>query len=207
MMGEIREALSNRKDVVIPVAYPEYSTKRLLVMDFIEGIKITDKQGLAAAGIDLSGVTRLLVEVYADQVFHHHLLHGDPHPGNLLVQPGPRLVVLDHGLTVRVKPALAEAMAGVVRALGAHDFTALGKALNAAGLKMREGADILTLLQAVSLIFGGAGNMKVTTRLGSKIDRIPVDLLVLGRALGILNGITLQLDPHQNALATIARYI
>jgi hypothetical protein len=72
---------------------------------------------------------------------------------------------------------------------------------------MREGADILTLLQAVSLIFGGAGNMKVTTRLGSKIDRIPVDLLVLGRALGILNGITLQLDPHQNALATIARYI
>lgn len=207
MMGEMREALANRTDVVIPRTYPELSTKRLLVMDFIEGIKITDIEGLHAANINLADITRILVEVYADQVFHHHLLHGDPHPGNLLVQPGPRLVILDHGLTVRIKPALADAMAGVVRALNRNDFAALGVELEAAGLKMRGGADIFTLLQAVSLIFGGAGNIKVTTRLGAKLDKVPVDLLVLGRTLGILNGITLQLDPRQSALATVTRYI
>ena len=207
MMGIMREALSNRKDVLIPRTYPEFSSKRLLVMDFIEGIKITNKPGLEAANLNLSEVTRILVEVYADQVFHHHLLHGDPHPGNLLVQPGPRLVILDHGLTVRVKPALAEAMARVVRALEANDFTELGRALEMAGLKMRAGADIFTLLQAVSLIFGGTGNIKVTTQLGAKIDKVPVDLLVLGRTLGILNGITLQLDPQQSALATVTHYI
>ncbi|HEX2913692.1 MAG TPA: AarF/UbiB family protein [Chloroflexia bacterium] len=209
MMQKLQTALANRNDVFIPQVVPELTTERLLVMDFAEGIKITDRSGMEAAGINPSDVTRLLVDVYSEQVFRHHLLHADPHPGNLLVQPGPRLVMLDHGLTVEVSPSLADAMREVVRALVVNDFQALGEALSSAGLKTAKGVDIMTLLQTVSVIFGGTGSdvVKVTTQLGSKIGKIPVDLLLLGRALGILNGITLQLDPTQSALATIAMYV
>lgn len=209
-MEELRSALSNRADVVIPTAYPQYSTRRMLVMEYMEGIKVTDQTALQAAGINPSDVVRLINEVYAEQVFRHHLLHADPHPGNILVQPGPRLVLLDHGITVKLTPKLAQAMGEMVKALVGGDFEALAEALTAAGLKLPKGVDIITLLQVVGVIFGGTGKEhlgEVGSQLGASIGQIPVDLMVVGRALGMLNGISLQLDPDQDALQAVAGYV
>lgn len=208
-MEELRVALANRPDVVVPNNFPEFSTERLLVMDYIEGIKITDKDALEAAGINPGEVVRLLNEAYAEQVFRHHLLHADPHPGNILVQPGPRLVLLDHGLTVHLKPALAQAMGEMVKALVAGDLEAVATSLRASGLKVAKGVDLPTLLQLVGVILGGTGThslIEVGSRLSSSVGQIPTDLLLIGRALGMLNGIALQLDPDQDTLSTVASY-
>jgi predicted unusual protein kinase regulating ubiquinone biosynthesis (AarF/ABC1/UbiB family) len=209
-MSELRQALANRNDVVIPVSFPEYSTKRLLVMEFVEGIKVNDRPALEAAGINPSEVVRLLNEVYAEQVFHHHFFHADPHPGNILVQPGPRLVLLDHGLTVRLAPALVKAMGEMVQALVVGDFEAVARSLKAAGLELPEGVDVPTLLHVIGVIFGGAGQQllgKVSSQLSETVGYIPTDLLLVGRALGMLNGISLQLDPDQETLKTVAAYV
>ena len=210
LMTELGKAFAGRDNVVVPVAYPEYSTGSLLVMEYIEGIKITDKVALEAHGIDVSEVVRLLNEIYAEQVFKFHLMHADPHPGNLMVQPGPRIVLLDHGLTVHLKPELAHAMGRMVKALLEVDFDELLQAFNSAGLKLAEGVDIGTLLQVAGVIFGGEEERNLAQiggQLGRSVGEIPADLLLVGRALGMLNGICLQLDPNQATLETVAAYV
>ena len=109
-MTALRTALAHRSDALIPAYIPKLSTERLLVMDYINGIKITDREALEQAGISPHEVARLLNELYAEQMLHLGILHADPHPGNLRVQPGPRLVLLDHGLTVPLAPSLVEAL-------------------------------------------------------------------------------------------------
>src|SRR5438034_8993052 len=105
-MTSLRTALAYRPDALVPTVMSDLSTERLLVMDYINGIKITDREALEQAGISPHEVARLLNELYAEQMLHLGILHADPHPGNLRVQPGPRPVLLDHGLTVPLAPSL-----------------------------------------------------------------------------------------------------
>ena len=79
-------------------------------MEYIEGIKITDCETLEQAGIPRHDVAWLLDHLYANQMLHLGILDADPHPGNLLVQPGPRLVLLDRGLTVSLVPSLVTSL-------------------------------------------------------------------------------------------------
>jgi len=107
-MMRLRAALGYRSDVIVPAFFPDLSTGRLLVMGCIEGIKITKREALERAG-------KLLNYVYGDQMLRLGILHADPHPGNLLVQPGPRIVLLDHGLTVSLAPSLVNALNRLVQ--------------------------------------------------------------------------------------------
>ena len=212
-MAELRVALLHRTDVVIPELIQELSTERILVMEFINGIKITDRTALMDAGISPSAVARLLNEVYAEQIFRLGMLHADPHPGNLFVQSGPRLVLLDHGLTVPLKPTLVQALGEMVHALLVADFDRLTKALTQAGMQFDKQVDISTLLQLVGVLLGGEQDktsmdtLDVGQQLGKSIGRIPVELILMGRALGLIDGITKQLDPDTNALEIVADYV
>lgn len=212
-MTELRAALRHRTDVLVPTVIPDLSTERLLVMEFVDGIKITDRAAMSHADISPTAIARLLNDVYAEQIFRLGMLHADPHPGNLLVQPGPRLVLLDHGLTVPLKPMLVQALGEMVQALLVLDFDRLTEALAAAGLQLDEQVDITTLMQLVGVLLGGeqdkpAMNTRdVGQELGRSIGHIPVELILMGRALGLLDGITKQLDPDLDALEIVAGYI
>ena len=218
-MTSLRAALAHRADVVVPTVIPELSTARLLVMEYIHGIKITDREALEQAGISPHEVARVLNDVYAEQMLHLGILHADPHPGNLLVQPGPRLVLLDHGLTVQLAPSLVNALRKMVQALAAGDFDALIKALGEAGLRFDEHVDLAMLLQLVGVLLGNeqatasdemAGDEDAVTaglQLGKSIGTIPTDLMLVGRALGLLDGITKQLDPSMDTIEIIAHYV
>jgi predicted unusual protein kinase regulating ubiquinone biosynthesis (AarF/ABC1/UbiB family) len=212
-MAELRVALLHRTDVVIPESIQELSTERILVMEFINGIKINDRAALLEAGISPSTVARLLNDVYAEQIFRLGMLHADPHPGNLLVQPGPRLVLLDHGLTVPLKSSLLQALDEMVRALLVADFERLTKALTQAGMQFDKQVDINTLLQLVGVLLGGEqdkysmATLDVGQQLGKSIGLISIELILMGRALGLIDGITKQLDPDINALEIVADYV
>lgn len=212
-MAELRAALQHRTDVVVPEGIPELSTKRLLVMEFIGGIKITDRAALLEADISPLAVAQLLNDVFAEQVFHLGILHADPHPGNLFVQPGPKLVLLDHGLTVHLKPTLVHALGEMVQALLVADFERLTKALAEAGLQLDKEVDIATLLHLVGVLLSGEQEVSaidtsgIGQQLGRSIGHIPTDLILVGRALGLLDGITKQLDPSLDALEVITGYV
>jgi predicted unusual protein kinase regulating ubiquinone biosynthesis (AarF/ABC1/UbiB family) len=212
-LAELRAALRHRTDVLVPKAVLELSTEHLLVMEFIDGVKITDRAAILDAGISPSMVARLLNDVYAEQIFRLGILHADPHPGNLFVQPGPKLVLLDHGLTVPLKPALVEALGEMVNALLVADFDRLTKALAQAGMQLDQQVDISTLLQLVGVLLGGEQDkaemdtLEVGKQVGKSIGQIPVELILMGRALGLLDGITKQLDPVVDALEIVAGYV
>jgi predicted unusual protein kinase regulating ubiquinone biosynthesis (AarF/ABC1/UbiB family) len=220
---DLREALGDREDVLVPKVVEGMNTERLLVMEYVEGVKITDRQGLVSAGLDPSRVAEQLVEVYAEQLFQRGVFHADPHPGNLFVQPGeygPVLVLLDHGLTVTVPPDLVEAMKGAIEALTEGDFDALTGALQKAGLEISPNLDLDTLLGLVGVLFGsdqtgeengqgageGTGLPQFGLKLGASIGHIPNDLLLVGRAIGLIDGITRQLDPDVDTIEIVARY-
>jgi ubiquinone biosynthesis protein len=217
-MTALRTALAHRSDALIPVYIPELSTEHLLVMEFINGIKITDREALEQAGISPHEVAQLLNDLYADQMLHLGILHADPHPGNLRVQPGPRLVLLDHGLTVPLAPSLVDALRKMVQALTRGDFDGLTKALTEAGLKFNKEVDLTSLLQLVGVLLGNdqasgsdetAGDVdavEVGMQVGKSIGTIPTDLLLVGRALGLLDGITKQLDPSMDTMEIVAHY-
>jgi predicted unusual protein kinase regulating ubiquinone biosynthesis (AarF/ABC1/UbiB family) len=209
-MADLRAALQHRADVVVPVPIEELSTERLLVMEFLDGIKITDREALVKANISPHEVARLLNDLYAEQMLRLGVLHADPHPGNLLVQPGPRLVLLDHGLTVHLTPSLIHSLRQMVRTLVAGDFEGLTKTLIEAGIQLDEHVDVMTLLQLVGVLLSGEraeSVLDVGEQLSRSISSIPVDLLMVGRALGLLDGITKQLDPDLDTLEIIAHYI
>ena len=213
-MASLRAALAHRSDVVIPAPFPELSTKRLLVMEYIEGIKITDREALERAGISPHDVARLLNYLYADQMLHLGILHADPHPGNLLVQPGPRLVLLDHGLTVSLPSSLVASLNKLARALTSGDFDGVYEALKEAGLRLDGEVDITTLLGLAGVVLGhgpdDAGEDADVVSAGMQfvksIGGLPADLLMVGRALSLLDGITKQLDPGMDIVELAARY-
>ena len=219
-MTNLRGALAHRDDVLVPEVIEGLNTERLLVMEFMEGVKITDREGLLEAGVEPQQVAELLADVYAEQLFQRSTFHADPHPGNLFVQPGaegPVLVLLDHGLTVSVSPKLVEALKEAIEALDEGDFEALTAALRKAGLDLSPNPDLETLLELVGVLLGGDRSDELPDgkgrdlgqfglRLGASIGHIPNDLLLVGRALGLVDGINRQLAPELDVVEIVAEY-
>nr|DBA14627.1 TPA: hypothetical protein GDO54_005565 [Pyxicephalus adspersus] len=87
----------------IPKIHWELSTKRLLVMEYVEGGQVNDREYMEQNRIDVNQVSRALGKLYSEMIFVHGFVHCDPHPGNVLVRQnpdigGPEIILLDHGL-------------------------------------------------------------------------------------------------------------
>ena len=212
---DLQAALKHREDVVVPEVVDELTTGRLLVMELIEGIRITDRDSMLEAGIEPGEVAELLNDAYADQLFNRNILHADPHPGNILLQPGPKLVLLDHGLTLGIDPDFAATLAKMVRTLREGDFDTLTETLAETGLPIDDDTDLDTLLGVVGVLLGteeSPGGEEALDlgdfgrRLGASVGDIPPKLLLVGRAIGLLDGITRQLDPDLDSLEIVVRY-
>lgn len=92
--------------IYIPKVFPEFSSDRMVIMEYIHGIKVNDIPTLRKHGIHPSDVISLCMESFSRMIFQAGFLHVDPHPGNLMVRPithanglvTPQLVILDHGM-------------------------------------------------------------------------------------------------------------
>ncbi|WP_457563364.1 ABC1 kinase family protein [Caminibacter pacificus] len=91
----------NNSDIKVPKLYEKYSSKRVLTMEFIEGIKISDIDELKKVGYDLKEITKKGFDLICEQIFIHRFFHADPHPGNLMVSNG-KIVFLDFGIMGRL---------------------------------------------------------------------------------------------------------
>ncbi|MCA1903818.1 MAG: AarF/ABC1/UbiB kinase family protein, partial [Cyanobacteria bacterium KgW148] len=84
--------------ILTPRIYWRYSTKRVLTLEYLPGIKISDYDQLEAHHLDRKTIARLGAESYLQQLLHHGFFHADPHPGNLAVTPEGRLIFYDFGM-------------------------------------------------------------------------------------------------------------
>lgn len=90
-------------EIHVPVIYPEFSSRRVITMEFIEGVRVDDDRALAAQRKDPMEILELAVRSYLKQLIEDGFFHADPHPGNLRLMPDGRLAFLDFGMVGRLE--------------------------------------------------------------------------------------------------------
>ena len=93
---------TDNANIKVPRLYEELSTPRILTMEYIEGIKVSDKKALEKAGIDSSQVAKNGFNLLCEQIFVHRYFHADPHPGNIFALEDGRLAFIDFGMMGRI---------------------------------------------------------------------------------------------------------
>jgi predicted unusual protein kinase regulating ubiquinone biosynthesis (AarF/ABC1/UbiB family) len=110
----------NSEVVIIPRVYREVTTTRVLVMQYWEGFRVTEVDEIVRHNIDVQKMIQNLIEFYGDQLLVHGFFHADPHPGNILIRPDAKIVLLDYGMVLEITSEFREdlvrvAVAGVRR--------------------------------------------------------------------------------------------
>ncbi len=107
--------------VHIPQPYTELSTPRVLTMELLEGIKLSQADQLVTEGHDRNLLARRGADLYLQMIFTDGFYHADPHPGNILVLPGDRIGLLDFGMVGRIDERLREDMEDLLLAVVERD--------------------------------------------------------------------------------------
>ena len=107
-------------------------------MEFVEGVKITDVEGIERARRRPADVAKILVVAFSEMLLEHGLFHADPHPGNLLVAPGPKLVMVDFGQVKEVGAPFRFVFGQMTRALLQNDDRAVGQTFRDLGFRMEK---------------------------------------------------------------------
>ena len=222
------------KRIYIPRVYREHSTRRVLVLENVETLKIADIAALINVGIDPKEVANVLLEAYFKQVFQEGFFHADPHPGNLFVrplanwdgEPGQRpflLIFVDFGMVGQIPSLMGDNLRKVMIGVMQRDGRQLTEAYQDLGFLL-PGADIERIIEAQTILLDHIWGRKLLelTRPDPKemqelatefrdvlFDfpfQIPQDFIYLGRAFGMVMGMISQLDPDINPWYQIEKY-
>ena len=142
-MTAIAANFTGRADVLIPRVFSDYSTGRVLITQWMDGVKVGDLAGLAGLGIDRVKAGRLCIEAYCKQIFIDGVYHADPHPGNLLLAAGaggggdPVLVFLDFGATARISPGMRKGIVSFLQGAVTRDVGRIVAAMKEMGFISR----------------------------------------------------------------------
>jgi ubiquinone biosynthesis protein len=132
-LQQFAQDLGGHPGVHIPCVYPELSTSRVLTMERLVGIKLSETERLKEAGVDLTEVSRRGADVYLEMIFTLGCYHADPHPGNLVVMPGNVIGLLDFGMVGRIDEPLREDIEEMLVAIGNRDAVHLTSIITRVG--------------------------------------------------------------------------
>lgn len=218
-------------NVRVPAVYWTHTTRRVLTLEDVSAIKITDYAAIEAAGIDRAAVAKRLLDTYLKQIFEDGFFHADPHPGNLFVQvPGDgeessewKLTFIDFGMTGTLPENTFKGLREVLIAVGTQDahrlvqaYQTLDLLLPGANLELLERAD-----QHLFERFWGKSTTQIVEMHGEEASQfldefgdllyempfqLPENLILLGRCVSILSGMCTGLDPNFNVWESISPY-
>jgi ubiquinone biosynthesis protein len=120
-LQQFAHLLAADKTVQIPRSYPEFSTSRVLTMEYLEGVKLSHTDKIQDAGFDLEEVARRGADLYLKMIFNFSFYHADPHPGNLIVMPGNVIGLFDFGMVGRIDEALRDDVEDMLLAISDRD--------------------------------------------------------------------------------------
>jgi len=226
------ENFKDDPDVHVPRIVRDYSSLRVLTLEDVFAIKITDYAAITAAGIERNDVANKLLDTYLKQIFEDGFVHADPHPGNLFVTPlgadsdSPRkwqLTFVDFGMVARVPEGLRDGLREMLIGVGTKDAARVVKAYQRLGMLL-PGADLKLIEQAEAQAFDRFWGMSMSELRKTNPDelrkfahqyrdlifsmpfQVPNDLIMLGRTVAILSGMCTGLEPDFNLWNQIAPY-
>src|SRR6266581_2031995 len=211
--------------ICIPRVYDEYVSRRVLVLEWIDGIKINDYTALDAAGINRLEVAKGTVCAYFYQFFKAGFFHADPHPGNIFVKKGstgdrPIITFVDFGMVGSLTKHMKRFMKDVFLAYITRDARSLVHALSQLGF-IDEGANLASIERAILLMIERYHRMTLAevSELGllemvqdveyilyEQHMQIPAQFAFTGRAVSILAGISTGLAPEFNFIDVAVPY-
>jgi ubiquinone biosynthesis protein len=111
--------------VIIPRVYRDVTTTRVLVMEYFDGFHVTEVDEIMRHNVDTKRMVENLIAFYGDQLLIHGFFHADPHPGNILIRPDSRIVLLDYGMVLEITPELRQDLVRIVIAAVRSDVDEL----------------------------------------------------------------------------------
>jgi predicted unusual protein kinase regulating ubiquinone biosynthesis (AarF/ABC1/UbiB family) len=217
--------------VHVPIVVWNHTTRRVLTLEDVTAIKITDYAAITAAGIDRGEVAKALLRTYLKQIFEDGFFHADPHPGNLFITPLKtkdgvmdwKLTFIDFGMVGRMPDRLMEGLRETVISVGLQDAPRLIKAYQTLGMLLPS-ANLKLLEEASAQVFERFWGMSMNELRNINHDemvkfslqfrelmfnmpfQIPENLLLLGRTIGILSGMCTGLHEEFNLWEELAPY-
>jgi ubiquinone biosynthesis protein len=111
---QFRRNFKNHKETYVPKVYEEFSNNNILCMEFIDGIKVTDKSTLLANNIDPVHVSEVGLRLFVSQIMDFGFFHADPHAGNILVEKDGKVVFIDFGAVGKIPPNDKEVLENLI---------------------------------------------------------------------------------------------
>ncbi len=155
------------EDICVPKVYWELTTKSVLVMTFIEGVKVDEVAAIRAAGIDPREIALIGLRSLSRQLMEFGFFHADPHPGNTIVMPDGRVGLVDFGIMGYLDEETMHQVAYLFLGYAERDYDLIMEALLASGVLPAEGVDLAAFrrdLKDISEPFYGRSLQTISVR-------------------------------------------
>jgi ubiquinone biosynthesis protein len=213
-----RRLFADEPALYVPRIYWDLSSQRVLTMEELQGVKISDLTRLEAAGLDQRQVARNSVRIMLAEVFEHGFFHADPHPGNFFVLPGEVIGLIDFGVVGHLDENLREALVRLVLALVRRDSARLVDELLDLGIASRRVSrttlkrDLDQLVdryydRPISEWAAGETFNEVTAIAFRHRLQLPTDLVLLVKVIAMSEGLGAHLDPDFKLMAFAEPYL
>ncbi|MCK4509702.1 MAG: ubiquinone biosynthesis protein UbiB [Desulfuromonadales bacterium] len=204
--------------VYIPKIFWDYTGDIVLTMEYVPGIKISELDALKAQGYDLKEIARRGADSFLKQVLDFGLFHADPHPGNVFILPDQVICMLDYGMVGHLGQDLKDQLVDLLQALLSKDVDSIISQLLYSG-ELADNSDLKNLRRDLHDFIDDyydivLQDIKVGKLLSEFIEilthyriHFPADYMMLAKALIVMEGVGLQLDPDFNMVAHMRPYV
>jgi predicted unusual protein kinase regulating ubiquinone biosynthesis (AarF/ABC1/UbiB family) len=194
-------------DIKVPAIYWRYTSRNVLTLEWINGIKLTDLEGIRRAGLEPDNIIKICVNAGMRQLLEFGLFHADPHPGNLFVMADGRMAFIDFGMMDQLTQHTKETIAGSIVHVINKDYLSLTKDFVELGF-LTPDIDISPIIPALEKVLDNAigesvGNFNFKTITDEFSDlmfeypfRVPAQFSLIIRSLVTQEGVALSLNPH-----------
>ncbi len=220
-----KEMFKDDPEIYIPRVYDDYISRRVLVLEWIDGIKINDYAALDAAGIDRVEAAKRTVCAYFRQFFEEGFFHADPHPGNIFIKKGPPgtgpiIEFVDFGMVGHLTNSMQKSLRDLFLSFVTRDSQKMVEALTHLGF-IGQGANTAAIERALSIMLeqfygmtlGEARELDipevtedVARLLYGQPFQIPAQFAFTGKAIGTLVGVATGLAPDFNFIDVATPY-
>jgi predicted unusual protein kinase regulating ubiquinone biosynthesis (AarF/ABC1/UbiB family) len=213
----IHDNLSHYARIVVPLPVPDYSTSRVLTMDWVSGRNLAALGPLGRLELDGHDLARDLFRAYLDQILLDGFFHADPHPGNVLLTDDGRLALIDLGMVARVAPRTQDSLIKLLLAVSGGRGDDAAEVMIGLGEEL-DGFDRAAFGRRVDELVSrnvtaSVGEVQAGTLLGEVLQaagesglRPPSELTMMGKALLNLDEVARILDPTFEPNATIEEH-
>ncbi len=220
---QLRKNFEDSAVLYVPQVFPDISSKRVLVLERVEGIRIDEYERLDREGYDRKDLARKGGAAFFKMVLRDGLFHADPHPGNIFVLSDGRLGLVDFGIMGRVTDENMEYFASVFLALANHDYDGMVRLYVDMGFLSEETVDLekfqremkddlmeflepYYVMQVKQIDFGAYVDRMTQILIRHRL-KLPSNFYLMDKALITLEGILKQLDPEFNYVEAAKPYV